>query len=172
MGRVFNKLFAMVFTSPITLLMVGWVLLVAAIASATSLFLVGAIFWCVVGIAQGFAEWSHALVLPVAAAVSLLCWYVTWASGRATWVLCVELVDDVRQVRDTTREVITERAERAEAKAAHGGRLSMSEDADVGGELTQAAPEASGLELVDEVALGLDEEEVGVGEGAAHEQRA
>ncbi len=156
MGRVLRRIVAIVLTSPVTAIMVGWVLMMGVISAIVTLMCLASIVWTISALVGGTAELMNALVTLMAIGGVGICYYITWVSAGATRELVVELFDDVRKVRDTTRQVLTERADRAEAKAQRGGRLSMSVGDGTGGELTQAAYTASGLELVEQgVALDL-----------------
>ena len=160
MGRVFRRIVAIALTSPITLIMIAWVLFVAVTTLMAAVAFAITILWTVVVLVEGVFEWTHLFAVPLSGMLAMACAAITRVSWRATATLCNELAENARQIRDSTREVLTERADRAEAKAQRGGRLSMSVGKGTGGELTQAAYAASGLELVEQgVALDLGGDE-------------
>jgi hypothetical protein len=98
----------------------------------------------------GFLVWVGMVV-----GVSALAWQLwTWFGGFGKG-----MIEDAKEATELSREAWTARAERAERAEAQGGMLSMSAGEGSGGELSQVAPGADGLELADEVAFGLDGEE-------------
>jgi uncharacterized membrane protein len=171
-GRVLKKLLGVVFTSPVTLAMWAWVLLMT-VGSVAVTVAIPKIFW-----EAGHDMMRNGLTLGDAGLVLFMVAFfvggaaftyaITWVSAKAAWSMGKGLVEDMQGVATATREVLTERADLAEAREAQGGMLSMSAGEGAGGELTQVSPANDGLELFDEgVALDFDEE----GRAVAVEER-
>ena len=99
------------------------------------------------------------LLITLLSGVFLIVLY--WSLAKGLWGFTRTLFDgvskDAVEARDSVREVLSARADRAEALEAQGGMLSVSVDESSGGGLTQTAH--AGLEVVaQEVTLDLEEE--------------
>jgi hypothetical protein len=160
LGRVLKKLLGVVFTSPFTIVMWAWVLLMT-VGSVALTVAIPMIFWEAGqdmvrnGLTLGDAGIALFMVAFLVGGAAFTYW-ITWVSAKAAWGMGKGLVEDMQGVATATREVLSERAERAEALEAQGGMLSMSAGEAGGGGLTQVSPANDGLELVDEGAAELE----------------